>query len=107
GKKSYYLWELTDDKSLVPRPKGPLQPRTSYDYRLLMISPDGRWVASAGRNSGDPERPVEIYPWTSGKLLGDLKPAQTWNLGDLACGKLAFTQDSRQLLTWCREEKGK
>src|SRR5262249_42960382 len=107
GERNDYLWEFTDEESVVPRPKGPLQPRISYDGRQLTISPDARWVDSAGRSSGNKERPVEIHPCVSGKLLDDLKPAQTWSMGNLACGKLAFTHDSRRLLAWGCEEKAR
>ena len=102
GEKNYYLWEFTDPKSSVPRPKTPLQSNTSNDDIRIAISPDGRWVASAGRNSGEEERAVEVRPWTSGRLLFDLKPTQSWKLPETACSDVLFTHDGKELLAACR-----
>lgn len=62
GERNYYLWEFTDPKSHVPRPNSPLEPNTSYDDTRFAISPDGRWIASAGRNSGQAGTPIEVRP---------------------------------------------
>src|SRR5207247_1329086 len=78
--RNYYLWEFTDPKSSVPRPKGPLRPNISSEDPQFTISPDGRSVASAGRNSDQAERLLEVRPWTSGRLLLDLKAVHTWKL---------------------------
>ena len=103
GEDKFYLWEFTDPKSVVPRPKSPLQPRISHDQTVYAISPDGRWLATGGRPSGGKEKPVQVWPWTSGRMVHELKPAHSWPLGEKSCQKLLFS-DQGELLAVCWKE---
>ena len=100
---NFFLWEFTDPKSLPRRPDTPLQGNISIQSTTFAISPDGKWLASGGRPSGKEEKPVQIWPWTSGKLLSDLKPVHTWPLGDHNAERIQFSA-SKELLVFSMQK---
>src|SRR5260370_25459303 len=103
GEDKFYLWEFTDPKSRGPRPRGGLQPYTSFDQTLFAVSPDGSWLASGGGPSGKKEDAVRVWPWASGRMLDELKPARSWSLGEKSCQKLLFFNHG-ELLAVCGKE---
>ncbi len=106
GQHKYLMWEFTNEPT--PRRDGAvLDGNTSYDGQAFALSPDGRWLASAGRRSGEAEQPLQIRRWESGRSFDDVKPLHTLSLEGRQCRGLLFSADGKTLLAFCRTQDQK
>jgi WD40 repeat protein len=100
----YLMWDFTDPKAPLPKRHGNLAGNTSHDHSCFGVSPDGKWVATSGRPSGEAEQPVRLRAWKTGKLLDGIPASHTIDLAGRTCRGLHFSPDNKSLAACCPDE---